>query len=114
MFTMDGRYVVSGSDDASVRLWKANANEQLGTVSARESQRTEYNDALKKRYQHMPEVKRVLNKRHVPRAIKTAQQLKHTMNAAELKRTDNRRRHSKPGSEPYVAERIKNVVAVQK
>lgn len=31
-FTYDGSYVISGSDDTNVRLWKAKASEQLGVV----------------------------------------------------------------------------------
>ena len=33
-FSMDAKYVVSGSDDANLRLWKARASEKLGTVRA--------------------------------------------------------------------------------
>jgi len=29
---MDSKYIVSGSDDTNLRLWKANAAEKLGTV----------------------------------------------------------------------------------
>lgn len=31
-FSNDGSYVISGSDDTNVRLWKAKASEQLGVV----------------------------------------------------------------------------------
>lgn len=31
-FSGDGTYVLSGSDDSNVRLWKANASQQLGVV----------------------------------------------------------------------------------
>jgi DDB1- and CUL4-associated factor 13 len=32
-FSMDERYVVSGSDDGNLRLWKAVANDKIGAVS---------------------------------------------------------------------------------
>lgn len=32
-YTYDGTYLVSGSDDTNLRLWKSNASEQLGVVS---------------------------------------------------------------------------------
>ena len=31
-YTMDAGFVVSGSDDGNVRLWKNNASEKIGTV----------------------------------------------------------------------------------
>jgi WD repeat and SOF domain-containing protein 1 len=31
-FSMDSKFVLSGSDDGNVRLWKANASEKLGSV----------------------------------------------------------------------------------
>ena len=32
-YTFDGTYLVSGSDDTNLRLWKSKASEQLGVVS---------------------------------------------------------------------------------
>lgn len=31
-FSMDSNYVLSGSDDGNIRLWKAQASEKIGTV----------------------------------------------------------------------------------
>lgn len=31
-YSMDSKYVLSGSDDGSIRLWKAKASEKLGPV----------------------------------------------------------------------------------
>jgi len=32
LWSLDNKYVLSGSDDMNVRLWKANAAEKLGPV----------------------------------------------------------------------------------
>lgn len=32
-FSHDGTYIISGSDDTNLRLWKATASQQLGVVS---------------------------------------------------------------------------------
>lgn len=32
-FSCDASYIISGSDDTNLRLWKAKASEQLGVVS---------------------------------------------------------------------------------
>lgn len=69
-FSGDGSYVFSGSDDMNVRVWKAEASEQLGVTLPREKHKAAYNKALVNRYKHMPEIKRIVRHRHVPTAIK--------------------------------------------
>lgn len=32
-FSGDSKYVLTGSDDTNIRIWKANASEQLGIVN---------------------------------------------------------------------------------
>lgn len=43
------RFVMTGSDDTNLRIWKANASEKLGKVVPREARKQEYRDSLKKR-----------------------------------------------------------------
>jgi WD repeat and SOF domain-containing protein 1 len=31
-FSLDGKYVLTGSDDTNIRLWKANASDPVGVV----------------------------------------------------------------------------------
>ncbi len=38
----------------NVRVWKANASEQLGTLLPRERKRQQYNAALVERHKHLP------------------------------------------------------------
>jgi WD repeat and SOF domain-containing protein 1 len=45
-FSGDGSYVFSGSDDMNVRVWKADASEQLGVTLSREKHKQAYNKAL--------------------------------------------------------------------
>ena len=68
-FSGDGSYVFSGSDDMNVRVWKADASEQLGVTLPREKHKAAYNKALVSRYKHLPEVKRIVRHRNVPSAI---------------------------------------------
>lgn len=99
-YSGDAMYVMSGSDDTNVRLWKAQASEQLGVVSLdrrsvcgrtadnwivflgnvktvkrnsndwhdwdgfwqlipRERQKQAYLNAVKERYAHLPEMRRI-------------------------------------------------------
>ncbi|CAI5470744.1 unnamed protein product [Closterium sp. Yama58-4] len=94
-FSGDGSYVLSGSDDANIRLWKAQASQQLGIQVKREKRKAEYNAALVERHQHLPEIRRIHNHRHVPRPIHNAIKLRATMVAAEKRKEENRQRFKK-------------------
>lgn len=58
-WTADNRYILSGSDDTNVRLWKATAWEQLGARAARERGAIRYGDKLISKFSHHPEVRRI-------------------------------------------------------
>jgi len=111
---MDAKYILSGSDDGNVRLWRANASDRSTIRTAREKQKLEYDNLLKEQYKHMPEIRRIARHRHLPKPIKKAAEIKRIELESIKKREDNRRNHSKPGSVPYVAEREKHIVAQQK
>ena len=68
-FSGDGSYVFSGSDDMNVRVWKAEAAAQQGVVLPREKHKQAYQKALVERYKHLPEIKKVVRHRNVPKAI---------------------------------------------
>ena len=46
---MDASYVISGSDDCNIRIWKAKASEKLGIISPREKKKIAYMEALTER-----------------------------------------------------------------
>ena len=54
-------------------LWctppQAEASAQRGTLLAREKHKHAYDKALVQRYQHMPEIRRIVKHRHLPTAI---------------------------------------------
>ncbi|KAF5378383.1 hypothetical protein D9757_010884 [Collybiopsis confluens] len=58
LFTNDACFVLSGSDDGNVRIWKGKASEKLGTVTAREHAAIEYRSSLvdwwTKKKRHLP------------------------------------------------------------
>ncbi|RDY08792.1 DDB1- and CUL4-associated factor 13 [Mucuna pruriens] len=97
-FSGDGSYVISGSDDTNLRLWKAKASEQLGVILPRERKKHEYHEAIKKRYRHLPEVNRILRHRHLPRPIFKASALMRVMADAKRRKEEKRKAHSAPGS----------------
>ena len=112
-FTPDAQYVLSGSDDGNIRLWRANASKREGIKSARQRQKLEYDDALKERYKHMPEIRRIKRHRHVPKQVKKAGEIKGEELAAIKRRRENERKHSKKGQVPRRSEREKMVLATE-
>lgn len=109
-YSMDSKYILSGSDDGNVRLWRAKANERMGVRSAKQQASLDYSNALVERYKHMPEIRKISKSRHLPQAIQKARDIKRTELDALKRRRDNRIRHSKPGTYEYEKEREKHIV----
>lgn len=113
-WTSDSKYILCGSDEMNIRLWKANASEKLGVLTSRERAANDYNQKLKEKFQYHPHVKRIARHRHLPKSIYSQIQEQRVMKEARRRKEMNRRKHSKPGSVPVVSERKKHVVAVVK
>ena len=56
IYTADARFVLTGSDDGNVRIWKARASDKLGIITTREKAAMEYRDSLRARWNMDPEV----------------------------------------------------------
>ncbi|EER30183.1 protein SOF1 [Candida tropicalis MYA-3404] len=76
MFTTDSKYILSGSEDTSIRVWRARSDQRSAVKSARERAKLEYDDKLKERYQYMPEIRRIANHRHLPKVVKKAEEIR--------------------------------------
>lgn len=136
IYTSDARFVLSGSDDGNVRMWKAKPNDRLGVLDGRERNALEYREALKERWKFDKEISRIQRyvvicfsycvcsrsdgawlcgdrSRVVPKAVKNAAQLKRTMLDAQAVKEDRRRKHSRAGESKPKAERRKVVLAEQ-
>lgn len=50
IYTLDGKFSLTGSDDGSIRIWKSSASEGLGVKSGREMASKEYRDELRKKW----------------------------------------------------------------
>ncbi|KAL1704358.1 WD40-repeat-containing domain protein [Schizophyllum commune] len=113
IFTGDARFVVSGSDDGNVRVWKAKASDKLGIITARERAAMEYRDSLKERWKNDKEVNKVIRTRHLPKPVYKAASLKRTMLEARRVKEERRRKHTRAGESKPKAERKKVVIQEQ-
>jgi WD repeat and SOF domain-containing protein 1 len=109
-WSADAKYVLSGSDDTNIRVWKAKAAEKLGVLSSAERAKKDYSDALKQRFQHLPEVRRILRQRPMPVAIKKTTAKRNEMRLSRKRKLDNLIRNSKPGTVAVEPERKKPIV----
>jgi DDB1- and CUL4-associated factor 13 len=114
MYTPDNQYVLSGSDDGNVRLWRANASSRSGIKSARQRQKREYDEALIRRYEHMPEIRRIKKHRHIPKTVRKAGEIKGEELKSLKRKEENVRKHSKNGAMPRKSEREKMVLGIEK
>lgn len=94
-FSMDAQYILSGSDDGNVRIWKAQASLKSGILSEREKAARNYGDQLKERYAAIPEIKRISSHRHVPKVIKSMSRGERIERDAAARKESNRRKNSK-------------------
>ncbi|NXJ29223.1 DCA13 factor, partial [Dicrurus megarhynchus] len=113
-WTSDNKYILCGSDEMNIRLWKANASEKLGVLAPREKAAMNYNQKLKEKFQFHPQIRRIAQHRHLPKSIYCQIKEQRIMREARRRKELNRRKHSKPGSMPFVSERKKHIVAVVK
>ncbi|KAI0791559.1 WD40 repeat-like protein [Irpex lacteus] len=113
LFTADARFVLSGSDDGNLRMWKAKASDKLGIIDTRERAAMEYRDSLKERWKFDPQVGKISRTRHVPKPVHKAAQLKRTMLDARRVKEERRRKHTRAGENKPKAERKKVVITEQ-
>ena len=113
-FTPDNQYVLSGSDDGNIRIWRVNASNRSGIKSARQRQKLEYDQALVRRYAHMPEIRRIKRHRHLPKTIKKATEIKGEELKSIKRKEENVRKHSKKGTMARQSVREKMVLGTEK
>lgn len=113
VFTADARFVLSGSDDGNVRIWKAKASDKLGVIDARERAAMEYRDTLRERWKMDAHVGKVSRSRHLPKPVYKAAQLKRTMLDAKRVKDERRRKHTRSGASKPKAEKKKVVITEQ-
>lgn len=98
-WSLDNKYIFSGSDDMNVRIWKTIASEKLGPLAPREKDARQYNEALKEKYSTHPQIKRISKHRQVPKYVYRQQELLKTAMVKEKRKEKNRVINSKPNTD---------------
>ncbi|KAH3899352.1 probable Protein SOF1 [Saccharomycodes ludwigii] len=107
-YTMDSKYIVSGSDDGNVRLWRGVSWERSNVKTSKEKSKLEYDEKLKEKFKYMPEIRRIGRHRHVPKVIKKAGEIKKVELDSLRRREMNERKTRKDMA--FVPERKKQIV----
>ena len=109
-YTADAKFIVSGSDDTNLRIWKARSNEKLGQKLVREERSTNYRNTLVKKFEHMPEVRNIVKSRNLPKFVKKQSAMAQIQHASAKRKEGNIIKHSKKGTVEYKGIRGKSVV----
>ncbi|KAL3941005.1 MAG: hypothetical protein SGARI_000754 [Bacillariaceae sp.] len=108
-YSMDNTYIVSGSDETNLRLWKARASERLGQLTPREESAMRYRETLVNKYQHLPNVRKIHRARKIPKVIKKQTKQAIVQKESQERKQANRIKHSKPGKYTFKPDRKKVV-----
>ena len=89
-YSADNNYIISGSDDTNLRLWRAQASQAVGKQkTAREERSLQYRQTLIQKYKHMPDVKRIHTARKVPKFIKSQTALQTLQKESRQRKKEN-------------------------
>ncbi|GFS84587.1 DDB1- and CUL4-associated factor 13 [Nephila pilipes] len=110
LWSLDNKYILTGSDEMNIRVWKAKASEKLGPLSFREQMALDHAEKLKQKFSQHPQVQRIARHRHVPKHVYNAAREHRIIHQAQKRKEANCRNHSKPGNVRFVSERVKHIV----
>eukprot|EP00768_Dysnectes_brevis_P000936 gnl/Dysnectes_brevis/1219_a1363_2502.p1 GENE.gnl/Dysnectes_brevis/1219_a1363_2502~~gnl/Dysnectes_brevis/1219_a1363_2502.p1 ORF type:complete len:462 (-),score=99.10 gnl/Dysnectes_brevis/1219_a1363_2502:151-1341(-) len=109
-YSLDGRFIISGSDDANVRVWKSWASMPLKQQTARQKEAMIYNQRLIKKFSHIPEIASIARHRHLPMHVYKRAKLQRTIRKAATIRSEKDLEHRKYRAQKRQTERTKHIV----
>lgn len=109
-FSRDANFVLSGSEDANIRLWKAFASKSLKTLNSSEKRKLNYSAKLVEDYSQFADVRRIVTRRHLPKSVFSKKKVKEIVFRKQREKHENIKRHSKPGTVKDVSIKEKKVV----
>ncbi|OMJ76537.1 hypothetical protein SteCoe_24075 [Stentor coeruleus] len=104
-FSGDGKFVLTGSDDTNIRVWKSKAHMPLKVLLSKEQEALQYRERLKKNFQYIPEMRRLLKHRHLPRYLFRQKKIKQIQKESQFRKEKNVQAHTKPENIKIIPER---------
>lgn len=83
-WSLDNKFVLSGSEDAVVRVWKSDPSTSIRPPRGPEENSLNYMRALRDKYSTFEEVRKIINQRNTPKAIKRRQVAKKKIGMREV------------------------------
>jgi WD repeat and SOF domain-containing protein 1 len=102
---MDSKYIVTGSEDTNIRVWKSNASESLKPLLPREKESLAYANKLKKKFKNNTEIKRILRHRHLPKLLMKKQKNRQATKESKHRKKENMRANNRVEDVPFVPQR---------
>ncbi len=84
-FTGDAKFVISGSEDTNIRVWKSQPSDPLRRLGSQEKRHKEYSKKLLDKYGHLDEIRKIQNFRHLPKEIKSAKRKEREMKRPKIR-----------------------------
>lgn len=94
-YTNDSQFIVSGSDDGSLRIWKSESSRKLGPLSRREKDALNFSNALKEKFRDVKEIQRIKNHRFLPKRLKNQIKTSIAQWKAQQRRKEKAKKNSK-------------------
>ena len=111
-YSADAQYVLTGSDDMNIRLWKARAAQKMGQLLPREQKKLAYAESLKRRFANTAVVKKISRHQHLPKALHNANKRRNVQVEKVRRKEKNRKKHTRAEDHVEVKEKAAAVVKV--
>lgn len=87
-WTIENNYILSGSEETNIRIWKSDPARKVGPVGKREQRSIQYRKALIEKFKYSKKVKG-LKKAHLPKYLLNAKRKKQIMSEAKHRKIVN-------------------------
>lgn len=87
-WTIENHYILTGSEDTNIRVWKDDPSRKIGPQGIREARKTQYRKTLVEKFKYNKELKK-LSASHMPKYLHTARRKQQIMKEANFRKREN-------------------------